>query len=137
MSKFDAFMKGNVKTNEEIREVKLERFTEPFKVKALSSPEEKEVRAASKKRVKKGKHSYEEKLDPDTYNDKLMSKSIVYPNLNDAELQDSYGVRGAESLLAAMLTMGEYFEILQAVNEVNGLTEDEDDEDDPVEQAKN
>lgn len=34
---------------------------------------------------------------------KLVSSSVVYPNLNDAELQNSYGVMSAEDLLKEMV----------------------------------
>ena len=44
----------------------------------------------------------------------------VYPNLNDAELQDSYGVKGADALLKKMLLPGEYTEYKAKVMEVNG-----------------
>ena len=43
------------------------------------------------------------------------------PNLNDKELQDSYHVMGADTLLKAMLTAGEYANYLERVQEVNGF----------------
>ncbi len=36
--------------------------------------------------------------------DKVMASSVVYPNLNSAELQDCYGVKTSEQLLRVMLT---------------------------------
>ena len=44
----------------------------------------------------------------------------VYPNLNDVELQDSYGVKGADALLKKMLKPGEFTEYKAKVMEVNG-----------------
>jgi hypothetical protein len=44
----------------------------------------------------------------------------VFPNLNDAELQDSYGVKSADELLKKMLLPGEYSEYKAKVMEVNG-----------------
>ena len=41
--------------------------------------------------------------------------------MNDKELQDSYGVMGADSLLKAMLTAGEYANYLEKVQAVNGF----------------
>lgn len=63
----------------------------------------------------------------------LLVKSIVYPDLQNAELQDSYGVMGAENLLLAMLSPGEYRALQKAFEGLNmqsGLAE-------KVEQAKN
>ena len=44
----------------------------------------------------------------------------MYPNLLDAELQDSYKVKTPEDLLRAMLTSGEYAEYLQTIQNMNG-----------------
>jgi hypothetical protein len=65
---------------------------------------------------------------------RLASACTVVPNLNDAELQNSYGVMGADAALKAMLTPGEYAEYLIRVQEVNGfdLTFEE-----KVDEAKN
>jgi hypothetical protein len=45
----------------------------------------------------------------------------VYPDLNNKELQDSYGVMGAEDLLLAMLIPGEYTNYIEKINEINGF----------------
>lgn len=66
---------------------------------------------------------------------KLISSCVVFPNLNDAELQDSYGVRGAENLLREMVdNPGEYSKFGEFVQSMNGF--DETIEDD-IETAKN
>lgn len=56
----------------------------------------------------------------------LLAKSVVSPDLAAAELQDSYGVMGAEQLLLAMLSPGE-FRVLErafaSLNLDNGLPE--------------
>jgi hypothetical protein len=49
----------------------------------------------------------------------LLAKSVVYPDLQDAELQDSYGVMGAENLLLAMLSPGEYRALQKAFEGLN------------------
>ncbi len=56
------------------------------------------------------------------YNDiflALLAKSVVWPDLNSAELQDSYGVLGAEKLLLAMLSPGEYQVLQSAFEQLN------------------
>lgn len=56
------------------------------------------------------------------YNDiflALLAKSVVWPDLNSAELQDSYGVLGAEKLLLKMLSPGEYQTLQRAFEQLN------------------
>lgn len=59
--------------------------------------------------------------DYSAYVAKLAARCTIFPNLNDKELQDSYGVMGAEALLKKMLTPGEYNDYLAKVQEVNGF----------------
>lgn len=54
----------------------------------------------------------------------LCAKSVVFPDLADAELQKSYGVMGEEELLGAMLLPGEFTTLMQFVQEVNGFDAD-------------
>ena len=54
--------------------------------------------------------------------------------MNDAELQNSYGVMGADALLKKMLKPGEYAAYLEKVQEINGFNETFDEK---VEEAKN
>ena len=51
-----------------------------------------------------------------------------------AELQKAYGVLGATSLLQKMLYVGEYMELLEAVQELSGLDADINDD---IEEVKN
>ena len=49
------------------------------------------------------------KVDTARFNREIAVKCTVEPNLNDKQLQDSYGVMGAEDLIAEMLDKdGEY-----------------------------
>ena len=73
-------------------------------------------------------------MDFNKYAALLAVKSTVYPNLNDATLQDSYGVMGAEDLLKAMLLPGEYANYLNIVQQVNGFNQTFEEK---VEEAKN
>lgn len=51
----------------------------------------------------------------------MICASVVFPNLNDEALQDSYGTIGAENTVKAMLTPGEYTDLARAVTEVAGF----------------
>ncbi len=67
------------------------------------------------------------------YTAALVAKCTVFPDLNNAELQDSYGVKSAEDLVQAMLISGEYSTYASKVFEANkfGVTPEK------IEEAKN
>lgn len=64
---------------------------------------------------------------------RMVTACTVYPPLNNAELQDSYGVKKPEELLNTMLNAGERDAVIIKVTELNGYkTQDE-----LIEEAKN
>lgn len=141
MSDFKAFFSENVKKVEEVEYVVSDRFTEngepiKWRLKALTAKEEEGVRADSTIRTPiPGKHGqYTEKLDTNAYVRKLTTASVVYPDLFDADLQNSYGVTSPEALLQKMLLSGEMIHLTEKVTEINNLTESFEDK---VEHAKN
>lgn len=107
-----------------------------WEIKAISSKEDEALRKESTKRVpipgKKGQYTQE--TDYNLYLGKLASECTVFPNLNDKELQDSYHVMGADTLLKAMLTAGEYAGFLEKIQQVNGFDTTLEEQ---VEEAKN
>ena len=58
-------------------------------------------------------------LDQIKYTAMLLTESVVFPALTDAELQDNYGVRGADALLRKMLYTGEYNKLAQEVSAIS------------------
>lgn len=58
--------------------------------------------------------------DEKRYEGAVLAESVVFPDLKDAVLQNSYGVVGAERLLARLLLAGEYDRLRMAVEEING-----------------
>lgn len=107
-----------------------------WEITCLTSNEDETLRKNCTKRVPiVGKRNqFTTETDYNLYLGKLAAKCTVFPNLNDAELQNSYGVMGDDALLKAMLTPGEYAEYLTKVQEVNGFDSSFDDK---VEEAKN
>ena len=79
------------------------------------------------------KGQFAPQLNTEKYMAMLLASCVVYPDLADAELQDSYGVKNKPDLLTAMLLPGEYQELAINVQELNGLNPIED----KVEEAKN
>ena len=58
--------------------------------------------------------------DEKRYEGAVLAESVVFPDLKDAALQNSYGVVGAERLLEKLLLAGEYDRLRMAVEEING-----------------
>lgn len=78
---------------------------------------------------------FRQKLNTSAYMKKMVCKCVEYPNLYDAELQDSYGVKEPEDLLMAMVNdPGEYSDFAAFVQKFNGFDASLQDE---VDEAKN
>lgn len=127
MSEFSVFMSGNVQKNETVSYVASKRFAvkgKPveWKMKAIDSDLDEAIRKECTKKVpiagKRGQYTQE--TDTDKYIAKMCVACTVYPNLNDAELQDSYGVKSADALLRKMLLPGEYTDYKAKIMEING-----------------
>ena len=127
MTDFSVFMAGNATKNETVKYVASKRFAVKGKpveweIKAIDSDLDEALRKECTKKVpiagKRGQFNQE--TDTDKYIGKMCVACVVYPDLNNAELQDSYGVKSAESLLKRMLLPGEYTELKAKVMEVNG-----------------
>ena len=58
--------------------------------------------------------------DAKRYEGMVLAESVVFPDLKDAALQNSYGVVGTERLLRKLLLTGEYDRLRMAVEEING-----------------
>jgi len=63
----------------------------------------------------------EAKFDQRAYRNKIMAMTVVYPDLNNAALQDAFGVRTPEELLGAMLDIGSYQKLEKQVTLINGF----------------
>lgn len=123
MSKYTAFMAGAVEKIENKKVVVSSRFKDEkgkpiaFEIRALSADENDELqrRCMISIPVPGQRGQYTRELDQIKYTAMLLTESVVYPDLNEAELQDSYGVRGGEALLRKMLYTGEYNMLAQEV----------------------
>ena len=141
MSNFAAFIAGATATEETVKYVASKRFVDKGKpveweIKAIDSDLDEAIRKECTKKVpvpgKRGQ--YNQETDTDKYIGKICVACTVYPNLNDAELQDAFGVKGADALLKKMLKPGEYTEYKAKVMEVNGYDMSMDE---LVDEAKN
>ena len=107
----------------------------PWKIRPLTNEELDNLRDRFTKRVKnKMTQKTEEVFDREGFTIEMATTAIEYPPLDDAQLQESYGVVGADSLLNAMLTPGELQDLFLAVNEASDF---EVGMDQKIKQAKN
>ena len=127
MSDFSVFMTPTSKIDEVTKFVASKRFMKnkkpvEWELKPISSSLDEAIRKECTNRIpiigKRGQYTQE--VDSDKYVGKLCVACTVYPNLNDVELQDAYGVKSGDELLKKMLLPGEYTEYKAKVMEVNG-----------------
>ncbi|MCL2086495.1 MAG: phage portal protein [Oscillospiraceae bacterium] len=116
----------NIKKVENISVVISERFSDEndipveFEIRAITADENLELMTNSVKfSLYNGRLGF--RFDNTTYLKKLVSHCVVSPDLNDKEMQDEYGVMGADALLMKILSPGEYLKLLGKVIELNHL----------------
>ena len=106
-----------------------------WEIRCISADEYARIRSSCIRQVpavgRKGQ--YTQQLDAYTFQAKVAAACTVFPDLNDAELQDSWGVATPEQLVGVMLIGGEFDDYITEVFAVNGFkTENE-----LVDEAKN
>lgn len=130
MSKFAKFMKANkaVKENGFYPATKslCDEKGNPleWEFKHISSKENEEIRESCTIEVPiTGKpNMFRQKVKTSLYIQRMIAASVVMPDLYDAELQDSYGVKTPEDLLLAMVDdPGEYNELAAFVQKFQGF----------------
>lgn len=129
MSNFSAFFAQNKIKSDNVKFAVSKNFVDSngnpieWELRVLGADEDESIRRDATRKVKVAGRSgaYTSELDTNTYLTKMVAASVVYPNLNDKELQDSYKVMGAEQLLKAMLNAGEYIQLSGKVAEINGF----------------
>lgn len=129
MSRFNAFFAQNAIQPELTDYVASSRFVNPetkkpevWQLRAVDEQVNKKLKKDSMLKVNGNRPNvYRQEVDADTYMCKLIVASVVYPNLNDKELQDAYKVMDAEELIRKMLISGEYTNLSLKVQEVNNF----------------
>ena len=134
MASLSAFLHPEQAENKEV--LVSERFKEngkplPFVIRPITQDENGEL---LKKYRKVDKKTGNETFNRVAYNHALTALAVVEPDLNNAELQKAWGVLGPEKLLVKMLYVGEFANLLEAVQELSGLDQDINDD---IEEAKN
>lgn len=121
-----AFFKENEIVKEPVKYVASKRFVDAdgkpmeWELRALSNEEIDTIQAHCTKNVPvKGTREYHKEFDRTKFIVKFTLESIVFPNLNDTELQENRGAIGAEALLKDLLTPGELSDLYLAAAEAS------------------
>lgn len=116
-----AFLKANKKENQSVMYVASKSFVDEngnpleWELKQISCKREESIKSMCSLKVKNRTD-----FDTDKYTLMLAAATVISPNLNAKELQDSYGVMGSEALLLEMLSPGELTKLKMKAQEVNG-----------------
>lgn len=134
------FMKGKAKQQPLEDIVISQRFADdkgksiPFKIKAIGQSRVEEVMEECTKPVTKKGRLIDERLDKNRFVARLVVESTVYPDFKNSELLKSYGAVDPIDLVKEMLLPGEYADLVESVQRINGFDVDFDE---LVEEAKN
>lgn len=123
---FNSFFKQNAKVVENKKVTISERFIkdngeiETFEIRAISAQDDQLLRGNCTV-IKDINGQKVPMVDSAKYQAMLCAACIVYPDLGNAELQDSYGVKTKQDLLTSMLLPAEFQDLATEVNKVNGF----------------
>jgi len=148
MNELELFFADNVEISSEIPYVVSDRFKDKdgkpieWKLRPVSADRNNELKKMSTKKVPVvgNKNAYKQEFDANKYSILLTTESVVYPDLTNAALQDSWSKKTGEKifdperLLGVMLLSGEFDLLTAKVSEINGYGEDINEE---VDEAKN
>lgn len=120
------FLAGNVEKREN-KKVYLERFKDkdgnivPWEVRSITASEDEAIRKECTRKVPVvgKKNQYTMDFDSNAYVSKIVARAVVFPELSNAELQDSYGVINAEQLVKAMLYSDEFSALADAIMDMD------------------
>lgn len=127
MTDFKIFMKPNALPAQTEKYIASTRFVgedgkpAAWEIQAITSEEDEAIRKSCTKKVPihgKG-NQFTVETDYNKYLGLLAVRCTVFPDLENSELQDSYGVMGADKLLKTMLLPGEYANYLSQIQQIN------------------
>lgn len=119
----NGFFKSNVKTLPDLRVVVSERFTNEdgtpieWVLHPISTKRVEEITKRNSRTTLKNDKK-ETTVNEENLNAELLEEVVLFPRLNDAELQDSYGVTSVNELLSVMLYPGETQVLTKALQDV-------------------
>lgn len=93
-----------------------------WEIKSITSAENDILMKKYMKKNKKGGQDF----DRISYMNELVASAVVFPDLQNADLQKAYGVMGQNQLLSKMLLVGEFATLSEAVQKISGLDTEEE-----------
>lgn len=141
MSNLSAFLQPNVERVENHRYAASTRFKGEdgrpveWEIRCISADEYSRIRSACMKQVPVPgkKNQFTQQLDTYAFQARVCAQCTAFPDLNSAQLQDSWGAATPHELLGRMLIGGEFDGYVMEVFRINGFqTENE-----LVDEAKN
>lgn len=141
MGSLTNFFAANVEKRENKKFVVSKRFKDDkgnpieWEIRSISADEDEAIRKECTKNVPIAgkKNQYRQTFDSNGYLAKLAVRSVVFPDLLNAELQNSYKVMGAEELIKTMLYKDEF----DALTEQLVADSQAEDINELIEEAKN
>lgn len=117
------FLLENVDNEPETEQIEFKGFKSPFVIKSLTATELKEIQKRHTRKVlNKQTRTVTVDSDADAISDDLIVSSIVVPDLNNAQLQKSWGVvANPGKLLRKMLLAGQYGKLAEKVQTLSGF----------------
>ncbi|CAM3206624.1 phage tail assembly chaperone [Lactiplantibacillus plajomi] len=120
------FLKQNVDYEPATQEVLFKRFKEPFVIREITN---KEIDVLRKKATTRHKNpatgQVEKTQDQEKFGELMVTESVVFPPLDNEELQKSYGcLADPVGLLKEMLKVGEMTDLSGEVMKLSGINQD-------------
>lgn len=135
----EAFM---IEEKEEIIEYKVsKRFVDketgeviPWKIRVMTAEENQNIRRDCyiKTQIPGKRNQFTRDFDSNKYLALAAEQCVIDPDLQNVKLQDFYKVKSVRELLGKMLRPGEYDDLMEKIQEINGYSLEE-----KVEEAKN
>lgn len=142
MSQFQQFMKENKVKRTNTKYTPTQSLKDEngraleWEIKPISTKENDFIRSTCFKEITSNsrRNITKNEFDHTLYLAKMLAYSVVFPNLNDAQLQNSYNVMNAEDLLKELIdNPAEYQDFVEFVTNFNGY---ENSITEKIEQAK-
>lgn len=129
MSTLSAFLRSNVEQVENVRYAASRRFKgedgKPmeWEIRCITADEYAKIRNSCVRQVSVPgkKNQFTQQLDTYSFQAKVCARCTAFPDLNNAALQDDWGVKTPEALLGVMLIGGEFDDYVTEVFRVNGF----------------
>lgn len=135
MNDLSMFLKENKRERKNVFYCACEEFRDSdgnaveWEIKPISTKDEEIIREESME-LCDGRY----RLNVSKYIENMLVEAVVFPNLYDAQLQDSYGVKAPSALLKEILDKpGDYSRLARFVQDLNGFKSLRED----IEEAKN